>query len=62
MADMLDGLEALRRVMSLREIGSLIERTARWVPPETFSTPAALVSRAPVAEAFSRKAIGHSRR
>jgi hypothetical protein len=31
-----DGLDALRSVMSLREIMSLIERTARWVSPETF--------------------------
>lgn len=30
-----DGLETLRRVMSLREIVSLIERTARWVSPAT---------------------------
>src|SRR5260370_24581423 len=30
-----DGLEALRKVMSLREIASLIERTAQWVAPET---------------------------
>jgi hypothetical protein len=36
MADISDGLEALRRVLSLREIGSLIERTAQWVAPETF--------------------------
>ena len=36
MAEISDGLEALRRVMSLREIGSLIERTAKWVAPETF--------------------------
>lgn len=31
-----DGLEVLRSVMSLREAVSLIERTARWVAPETF--------------------------
>src|SRR5437879_6020955 len=36
MAEISDGLEALRSVMSLREIASLIERTARWVAPETF--------------------------
>jgi hypothetical protein len=36
MAEISDGLEALRKVMSLREIASLIERTARWVSPETF--------------------------
>ena len=36
MAEILDGLEALRSVMTLREIGSLIERTAWWVAPETF--------------------------
>jgi hypothetical protein len=36
MAEMPDGLEALRSVMSLREIASLIERTARWVAPDTF--------------------------
>jgi len=35
-AEVSDGLEALRRVMSLREIASLIERTARWVSPDTF--------------------------
>lgn len=37
MAEILDGLETLRRVMSLKEIGSLIERTARWVAPDTFN-------------------------
>ncbi|HVT24163.1 MAG TPA: hypothetical protein VHD95_06005 [Rhizomicrobium sp.] len=31
-----DGLETLRSVIGLREIASLIERTARWVSPETF--------------------------
>ena len=31
-----DGLAALRAEISLREIASLIERTARWVAPETF--------------------------
>jgi len=31
-----DGLETLRAVIGLREIASLIERTARWVAPETF--------------------------
>jgi len=36
LADILDGLEVLRTVMSLREVGSLIERTAKWVAPETF--------------------------
>jgi hypothetical protein len=36
MVEISDGLEALRKVMSLREIASLIERTARWVSPETF--------------------------
>ena len=36
MAEISDGLETLRSVMSLREIASLIERTARWVAPETF--------------------------
>lgn len=36
MAEMRDRLETLREVMSLREIASLIERTARWVAPETF--------------------------
>ena len=36
MPEILDGLETLRAVMSLREIASLIERTARWVAPETF--------------------------
>ena len=36
MAEVSDGLEALRSVMSLREIASLIDRTARWVSPETF--------------------------
>lgn len=34
--EVVDGLEALRGVMSLREITTLIERTARWVAPETF--------------------------
>jgi len=37
MAEISDGLEALRNVMSLREIASLIERTARWVSPDTFT-------------------------
>jgi hypothetical protein len=36
MKQMQDGLEELRQVMSLREVASLIERTARWVSPETF--------------------------
>ena len=36
MKEMQDGLEELRQVMSLREVASLIERTARWVSPETF--------------------------
>lgn len=36
MAEISDGLEALRAVVSLREIASFIERTARWVAPETF--------------------------
>ncbi len=36
MVEISDGLEALRSVMSLREIASLIERTAKWVAPETF--------------------------
>jgi hypothetical protein len=31
-----DGLDAMRSVMSVREVMSLIERTARWVDPETF--------------------------
>ncbi|MER9567422.1 hypothetical protein [Mesorhizobium sp. M0571] len=31
-----DGLDALRAEMSLAEIMRLIERTARWVDPETF--------------------------
>jgi hypothetical protein len=32
----LDGLEALRKHIGLKEIMSLIERTAQWVSPETF--------------------------
>lgn len=36
MQEIVDGLEALRNVMSLREIASLIERTAKWVAPDTF--------------------------
>jgi hypothetical protein len=36
MAEISDGLEALRSIMSLREVASLIGRTARWVAPETF--------------------------
>jgi len=35
--ELLDGLEELRRVISSKEIASMIERTARWVSPETFS-------------------------
>jgi hypothetical protein len=31
-----DGLETLRAVIGLREIASWIERTARWVSPDTF--------------------------
>jgi hypothetical protein len=31
-----DGIEALLRVLTLHEIASLVERTARWVAPETF--------------------------
>jgi hypothetical protein len=31
-----DGLEALRAEIGLGEIASLVERTARWVAPETF--------------------------
>jgi hypothetical protein len=31
-----DGLEVLRREMSLAEVMKLIERTARWVDPKTF--------------------------
>lgn len=36
MAEISDGLETLRSVMSLGDIASLIERTARWVAPDTF--------------------------
>jgi hypothetical protein len=36
MTEIRDGLEVLREVMSLREVASLIERTARWVAPDTF--------------------------
>jgi hypothetical protein len=36
MAEISDGLEVLQSVMSLREIACLVERTARWVAPETF--------------------------
>lgn len=32
----LDGLDALRAEIGIPEIASLIERTARWVAPETF--------------------------
>jgi hypothetical protein len=35
-AEISDGLETLRSVIGLREIASLIERTARWVSPDTF--------------------------
>lgn len=31
-----DGLDALRAEIGVKEIASLIERTARWVAPETF--------------------------
>ena len=34
--DVDDGLDALRREIGVAEIMSLIERTARWVDPETF--------------------------
>lgn len=37
MAEISDGLDALRSIMSLSEIASLIERTARWVAPDTFN-------------------------
>lgn len=33
-----DGLDALRAEIGVREIASLIERTARWVDPVTFHT------------------------
>ena len=33
---MIDGLDALRAKLSLEEVMRLIERTARWVDPETF--------------------------
>lgn len=32
-----DGLEVLRNELSVSEIATLIERTARWVAPETFN-------------------------
>jgi hypothetical protein len=32
-----DGLDVLKKVISLREIASLVERTAQWVAPETFA-------------------------
>jgi hypothetical protein len=32
-----DGLETLRAVIGIREIASWIERTARWVSPDTFN-------------------------
>jgi hypothetical protein len=35
-AESSDDLETLRSVIGLREIASLIERTARWVSPDTF--------------------------
>jgi hypothetical protein len=31
-----DGLDALRAEIGVDEIAALIERTARWVAPETF--------------------------
>lgn len=37
MAEIPDGLVELRSVLSLRQIMSLIEATARWAPPEAFS-------------------------
>jgi hypothetical protein len=36
MTEIADGLDTLRSILSLGEIASLIERTARWVSPETF--------------------------
>ncbi len=36
MAEISDGIEVLLSVLTLREVASLIERTARWVAPETF--------------------------
>lgn len=36
MAEISDGLKVLRDAMSVKEIANLIERTARWVSPETF--------------------------
>jgi hypothetical protein len=35
-AEIEDGLDTLRTVIGLGEIASLIERTARWVSPDTF--------------------------
>ncbi|MGA2964779.1 MAG: hypothetical protein ABSD64_01110 [Terriglobales bacterium] len=37
MAEISDGLDALRNVMSLRVVTSWIESTAQWVAPETFN-------------------------
>ncbi|WP_340119460.1 hypothetical protein [Pelagibius sp. 7325] len=36
MSGIVDGLDVLRGVLTAREVASLIERTARWVAPETF--------------------------
>ncbi len=36
MTEISDGLEALRKVISTRDITTFIERTALWVSPETF--------------------------
>lgn len=36
MAEIADGLDTLRNELNLKETLSLIERTARWVSPETF--------------------------
>ncbi|WP_244425533.1 hypothetical protein [Bradyrhizobium sp. STM 3843] len=36
MNEILDGRDVIRREMSVRDIAQYIERTARWVAPETF--------------------------
>jgi hypothetical protein len=35
--DVGDGLKALQAVISIKEIAGYIEKTAKWVSPETFT-------------------------
>lgn len=58
--EILDGLEALRAVLSLREVMSMTERTARWVDPKTFDregNPLGVVPISPTIENAAEKRL-----